>query len=219
MSEQDNSQLDAAIRKEMGAKGQEGTNSETEEVAEKTEPVDAQDEEADSEQKGDTQEATEPAKTEEKRRGNIPKILRERNELRRKVQELETKLKTAPEASQEASSEGEPVDLDSKIAAILEEREQKRATQQFFESNTEAKAKKKAIESLMDDHGLTVTDAWTLYQAKNDPKSLTKNSTKAYSSPSVPNFGNRKDKSVASMSVNDLESELRNQFKRGELSI
>ena len=215
----DNSQLDAAIRKEMGAKGQEGTNSETEEVTETTEPADAQAEGADSEAEGDTQEAKDSAKPEEKRRGNVPKILRERNELRRKVQELENKLKASPEASQEASSDDEPADLDSKIAAILEEREQKRATQQFFESNTDAKAKKKAIEALMDDHGLTVTDAWTLYQAKNDPKSLTKNSTKAYSSPSVPNFGNRKDKSVASMNTNDLESELRNLHKKGELSI
>jgi hypothetical protein len=35
----------------------------------------------------------------------------------------------------------------------------------------------------------------------------------------VPNFGNRKDKTVASMKVDDIEAELRNQHKRGELSI
>jgi len=218
MSEQDNSQLEAAIRKEFGAKGKEGTNSEKEEASENAEPVDAQAQESESEQNGDTQEAKETEKTEEKRRSGVPKILRERNELRRKVQELESKLNESPEANSAEEGE-EKIDLDAKIKEILRAEREQQETQQFFESNTEAKAKKKAIEALMDDHGLTVTDAWSLYLAKNDPKSLVKNSTKAYSSPSVPNFGNRKDKSVASMSTDDLESELRNLHKKGELSI
>jgi len=214
----ENSQLEAAIRKEMGAKGQEGTNSETEATAEKEEAADAQPEASETEVKEDTPESKEPEESKEKRRGNIPKILRERNELRRKVQELENKLKEAPEASADQSEAGN-VDLDTKIREILQAQREQEATQKFFESNTDAKAKKKAIETLMDDHGLTVGDAWALYLAKNDPKALAKNSTKAYSSPSVPNFGNRKDKSVASMNVNDIESELRNLHKKGELSI
>jgi len=218
MQDMENSQLADAIRQGFGVKSQEGTNSETVEAAEKAEPADAQAEEAGSDDKGDTPEAKESAKPEEKRRGNVPKILRERNELRRKVQELENKLKEAPEASAEAS-EAEPADLDSKIAAIIEEREQKKATQQFFESNTDAKAKKKAVEALMDDHGLPVDDAWALYLAKNDPKALAKNSSKAYSSPSVPNFGNRKEKSLANMSLQELKSLANEMHQKGELSI
>jgi hypothetical protein len=217
MPDMENSQLDEAIRKEMGLSGKEGTNSETEATAEKEEPADARADEPAKEEK----EASEPAEAEgnkEKRRGNVPKILRERNELRRKVQDLENQLKERAETSSDEAPE-QNVDLDSRIREIMQAEREAAATKEFFESNSDAKAQKKAIESLMDDHGLQVRDAWLLYQAKNDPKSLTKNQTKATSSPSVPNFGNRKDKTVASMKVDDIEAELRNQYKRGELSI
>lgn len=212
----ENSQLDAAIRKEMGVQGQEGTNSETvkEEAAEKAEPAAAQAESTEAPE--DTPEQKE--KPEEKRRSNVPKILRERNELRREVEELKAKLNSAPEASADAQ-EAQAPDLDSKIREILRAEREELATQSFFESNADAKANKKAVESLMDDYGLPASDALALYLAKNDPKALTKNATKATSSPSMPNFGNRKDRSIASMKTDDMESALRDSFKKGELSI
>lgn len=215
----ENSQLDEAIRKEMGVPGKEGTSSETEPATEKAETADARSEDTESGEKGDTPEAKETEKPEEKRRGNVPKILRERNELRRKVQELENKLNGQTEKSPDAGEAEERVDLDSKIREVLRAEREEQETRKFFESTPDAKAKKKAIESLMDDHGLDVSDAWALYLAKNDPKSLAKNATKAFSSPSMPNFGNRKDRSVSSMNVDDMESQLRNLAKKGELLI
>jgi hypothetical protein len=222
MQDMEISQLEALISNEKGTQGQEGTNSKTEEVAEKTEPADAQAKEADSEQKGDTQEAKESAKPEVKRNSGVPKLLQIKNAAVRRAEQAE---KRASELEEKLSAyeNGKPaeegfVDIDSRVREIMQAEREKQEVQQFFESNTEAKAKKKAIESLMDDHGFTVTDAWTFYQAKNDPKSLTKNSTKAYSSPSVPNFGSRKDRDAASASVEDLENQLKNLHKKGELS-
>lgn len=207
MPDMDKSQLDAAIRKEMLGEGQEGKNSETEASTETEETGDAQPEE-----KEEAKAESEPT---EKRRSNVPKILRERNELRREVQELKKKLEGksgSEDGSQDVS------DIDARIAAALEAKLEEKSAQSFFESNPEAAAKKKAVEAMMDDHGLSASDAWTLYLAKNDPKALAKNATKALSTPSVPNFGNRRDKSFEQMSSKDQKSMLKQMAGKGEIS-
>lgn len=206
----DKSQLEASIRKEMMGQGEEGTNSETEASTETEGSGDAQ-----TESKEDSHE--EAPKPEEKRRSNVPKILRERNELRKKVQELESKLQASNDTGSE-SQDFDGGDIDSKIEAALEARLAAKESQSFFESNPDAKAKKKAIEAIMDDHGLSASDAWTLYAAKNDPKLLMKNQSKALSTPSVPNFGNRRDKTFAQLSSSEQKAALKSMAGKGEIS-
>lgn len=206
----DKSQLDAAIRKEMLGEDQEGTNSETETSTETEEPGDAQ-----AKAESDDATAKKDEDNSEKRRSNVPKILRERNELRRKVEELNKKL-----SERTGSAEADELpDIDARIAAVVEDTIAARKTQEFFESNPDARAKRKAVEGIMDDHGLTVSDAWTLYLAKNDPKALAKNYTKALSTPSVPNFGNRRDKAFEQLSANDQKAHLKNLIGKGEITL
>ena len=107
-----------------------------------------------------------PADTTTNKQSSVMKLLKQRNEAKAKVEELEAKLKNS-EALETRIKE-----LEEGIAAQELEKEAKRERDDFYSKFPNAKWHEEGIEKLREEKDLSYAEAFQLYAAQNDPTLL-----------------------------------------------
>lgn len=185
----------------------EGTYSEQEgELDENTQEDEQEEENGDSNPES---ESSEPVKKESK---GIKKLLSERNEMRKRIQELESMAWTSKEADIEYIN---TVAVKAAMDMIQE--------QKFFEANPDAVEIEEDIKEIAKEHNLDLARAYKLYMLDADPEELrvqeAKKSAKKLSSPTLSNSKLRATPKAAELSADELAWRLKDMIKAGSFKI
>ena len=149
-------ELDWTIE-ELEAK--ENQNDDSEQPVEETpEPADQPAEEVKEEVK--------PVETTTKKQDSVMKLLKQRNEARARIQELEA------QAEDTAELKARLKELEEGIAAQELEKEAQKEKADFYEKYPSAKWHEEGIEKLRAEKDLSYSEAFQLYAAQNDPTLL-----------------------------------------------
>lgn len=106
-----------------------------------------------------------PEQKEDKRPSSVVKLLQQRNELKRQVEELSSKATVADKLSKEME------ELREMVAKQALDNEAKTEKNKFFESNPVAKEYESEIEKYKE-KGLSYDEAFKLYAAQTNPTLL-----------------------------------------------
>ena len=154
-------ELDGTIE-ELEAKADEQEAEETEEsaeteVKEKDETVESTAEEGKSETTSDTS---------TQKKDSVMKLLKQRNEARARIQELEA------QAEDTAELKARLKELEEGIAAQELEKEAQKEKEDFYSKTPNAKWHEEWIEKIRAEKDLSYSEAFQLYAAQNDPTLL-----------------------------------------------
>lgn len=204
-----NEELTQALQEDISAADEvgEGTYSEQEgELEENTQEEESEEVDGDPQPK---EESSEPPKKESK---SIKKLLSERNEMRKRIQELESMAWTSKEVDIEYINK-----VAEKVASeLIYEKD-------FFKENPDALEIKDDIKELARDHNLDLERAYKLYMLENNPEELriqeNKKSAKKLSSPSYSNSKLRAMPNPRELSSDELAWELKKMIQDGKFKI
>lgn len=198
-------ELNEALKSEL-SQTDEGIN-ESENVEDETEQ-ESQDEETET-SKEETE--TEQEQPKPKAKSNVPKLLQERNEMRRRIQELESQVWTDKDIDLEY--------INMKAQQIASETYYRN---EFFKNTPWAYDVKDEIETLMQEHNLDIDRAYKLYLIEQDPEELkilnNKKNAKKFDVSAYPNKQNRVEKPVAQMTSEELKKQLFADMKAGKVT-
>ena len=107
-----------------------------------------------------------PADTTTNKQSSVMKLLKQRNEAKARVEELEAKLKDTE------ALEWRIKELEEGIAAQELEKEAQKEKEAFYEKYPSAKWHEEGIEKIMNEKDLSYSEAFQLYAAQNDPTLL-----------------------------------------------
>jgi hypothetical protein len=107
-----------------------------------------------------------PKDTTTNKQSSVIKLLKQRNEAKAKVEELEAKLK------ENAELEARIKELEEGIASQELEREAQKEKEAFYTQYPNAKWHEEGIEKLRAEKDLSYSEAFQLYAAQNDPTLL-----------------------------------------------
>ena len=158
-------ELDGTIE-ELEAKADEQEAEETPE-AEKAETAEQPAEEEVKEEKVEEKPKEEPkADTTTEKQSSVMKLLKQRNEARARIQELEA------QAEDTAELKARLKELEEGIAAQELEKEAQKEKADFYEKYPSAKWHEEGIEKIRAEKDLSYSEAFQLYAAQNDPTLL-----------------------------------------------
>ena len=100
------------------------------------------------------------------KQSSVMKLLKQRNEAKARVEELEAKLKDTE------ALEWRIKELEEGIAAQELEKEAQKEKEAFYEKYPSAKWHEEGIEKIMNEKDLSYSEAFQLYAAQNDPTLL-----------------------------------------------
>lgn len=198
-------ELNEALKSELSQ--DEGTNLSEQEVE-----VEAEEQDEETQTEDETAEDEQSVQTEQpkKNKSNIAKILQERNELRKKVLELE-----------EWVWNNKDTDLEYIKAVARQIASETNYQDKFYSQNEWAVEVKEEIEALMNEHNLDIDRAYKLYLLDNDPQELriqqNKSNSKKQDISAYPKQKLRVDKPVAEMTTDELKQELFKGLKSGAI--
>lgn len=196
--------LVAEISGETETADSEGTSEETEE-----ETVETPETEDSAEQEQEEEQAEE-----KKPKSNVPKVLAERNALRKSVQELTDRLKDLEaRAGESRETDLEFIKVQSQVVA-----QEVIATEKFFAANQLAEDNREAIEELQKEYNLPLDKAFNLYLAEQKPEELAIMTRKEKkTAPTVSSTKLRVEKKPSELSSSELKNVLAELYKKGEV--
>lgn len=150
-------ELDGTIEELEAKQGDDFEEAETPETAEQ--PAEEEKEQPKVEEQPKTDTPTE-------KQSSVMKLLKQRNEARARVEELETQVKA------NAELESRLKELEEGIAAQELEKEAQKEKADFYEKYPSAKWHEEGIEKIRVDKDLSYSEAFQLYAAQNDPTLL-----------------------------------------------
>jgi hypothetical protein len=190
-------ELDQALLADINAEdnSQEGTNSKTEEELETPQEEPKPTDDGQKEEAKPNDQALPKSKS-------VQKILSERNELRKRIKELEESVGT----SRELDIEYVNAIAEKAASELMYEKE-------FFSEHPEAKEQKAKIKELAQEHNLDYDRAYKLLMLESDPDELrvqeNKKNAKKLSTPSYSSDSLRAAPSAKDMSTKELESKIK----------
>lgn len=107
-----------------------------------------------------------PKDTTTNKQSSVMKLLKQRNEAKARVEELEAKLKDTE------ALEWRIKELEEGIAAQELEKEAQKEKEAFYQQYPNAKWHEEGIEKIMSEKDLSYSEAFQLYAAQNDPTLL-----------------------------------------------